>query len=155
MKDNDAASIAGFLNADHRRLDQIWNECRTAIASGDIDKLRTHFAQFAPGLRRHIRMEEDVLFPAFEDRTGMREAGPTVVMRAEHKEIQASLDRIDALARSGDRAAVMQAGASEQTRLVGVLRPYNSKEESVLYPMADELFSAEERATLLTRMRNI
>ena len=75
----DTDVISDFLNADHRRLDAIWAECRTAIGAADVEKLCQRYPEFASGLRRHIRMEEEVLFPAFEQRSGTRGSGPVSV----------------------------------------------------------------------------
>ncbi len=87
-------TITDFLQADHRRIDGLWEEYQEGLRSGNFDKAQNRFAEFALGLRRHIRMEEDVLFPAFEERSGMQGRGPTVVMRSEHQEIQALLEGI-------------------------------------------------------------
>jgi iron-sulfur cluster repair protein YtfE (RIC family) len=154
VKDKNVVTISDFLNADHRRLDAIWADCCAAIGSGDIDKLRARFPEFDSGLRRHIRVEEDVLFPAFEESTGMGGGGPTAVMRAEHQEIQAFLDRIGALAKGGGGSAVMQAGASHQAGLTAVLHAHNLKEENILYPMSDQIFAGEEKTALLARIQN-
>jgi iron-sulfur cluster repair protein YtfE (RIC family) len=147
--------ISDFLNADHRRLDAIWTECRAAIGAADIEKLRQRYPEFASGLRHHIRMEEEVLFPAFEERSGTQGAGPSAVMRMEHREIEAFLARIEALAASGSRQEVLEKGGSQQAGLSDVLRSHNLKEENILYPTSDQMFRGEEANTLLARMRGI
>ena len=53
-------------------------------------------AEFTCGLSRHINVEEGVLFPTFEQMTGMT-TGPTTVMRSEHVEIRRLMERADLL----------------------------------------------------------
>jgi len=145
--------ISDFLNADHRRLDAIWVECREAIAAGDTDTLRACFAQFASGLRRHIVWEDTILFPAFEEQTGMRDSGPTAVMRSEHREIEGFLERIERLAASGAADRLKGEGAPLQAGLSDVLHAHNVKEENILYPMSDQMMRGERAAALVARMK--
>ncbi len=145
--------ISDFLNADHRRLDAIWIECRDAIAAGDTDKLRARFAQFASGLRRHIQWEDTILFPAFEEQTGMRDSGPTAVMRSEHREIEGFLERIESLAASGLSDKVNSEGAELQAGLSDVLHAHNMKEENILYPMSDQMMRGEKADAIVARMK--
>jgi uncharacterized protein (DUF2249 family) len=85
-------SLSEALGWDHDRLDAIWREVFEARRGGDYAGAREAFARFELGLRRHIRFEEELLFPAFEAAAGMPpEGGPTGVMRAEHREIEAIL----------------------------------------------------------------
>ena len=82
-------------------------------------------------LRRHIYLEETVLFPP------IREAGmimPIFVMMREHGEMWHTTDALTDLL--DDRAN------SEQLRdtchrLLGQLEQHNSKEEPIIYPHAD------------------
>jgi iron-sulfur cluster repair protein YtfE (RIC family) len=78
-------AILEFMSHDHDRLDAIFAEFRK---EPDAGKTRELFLQFDTGLRAHIVWEEEILFPPFEDRTGMRHTGPTAVMRMEHQQIK-------------------------------------------------------------------
>jgi len=71
---------------DHDRLDQLmaaYRQCKQT----DFARAKEAFKEFKQGLQRHILWEESILFPLFEEKTGMRDCGPTVAMRAEHREI--------------------------------------------------------------------
>ena len=85
--------------------------------------------------------ENDLLFPEFESRSGIGpEAGPTAVMRREHREIEALLERIaGAIGHPGSDAEALR------TALHRVLTDHNLKEEQVLYPGTDRLLSPAER----------
>lgn len=153
-EDQGARTVTDFLQTDHRRLDGLWEEYQRGLRSGNLAEAQTRFAEFALGLRRHIRMEENVLFPAFEERSGMRGMGPTAVMRSEHREIQALLEGImGALAGAGDSAAAPRAVQEQAEALYALLQSHDDKEESVLYPMSDRMLGERERDDLVREMQ--
>ena len=139
-------SVSKFMADDHDRLDAILKEF-LAVKGKDPARAKTLFSSFDRGLRRHIRWEEDILFPPFEERTGMRGTGPTAVMRQEHVLIQGCLKRIREKVASNDLA--VDAVARE---MVGVLGDHNLKEENVLYPWFDGNLGAQERSAIFSRM---
>jgi iron-sulfur cluster repair protein YtfE (RIC family) len=149
-------SVTDFLQADHRRLDGLWEEQEKALRPGNLDQARSFFSEFSSGLRRHIHMEEEILFPAFEERSGMRGVGPTVVMRQEHWEIEALLEEISAaLARAQSPADAFKAVRDQAQALKTLLRSHDQKEENVLYPMSDRLLEERERDDLVRKMQAI
>ena len=144
-------SVSEFLEGDHRRLDAIMAGVAARVGAGSYAEAARGFAEFACGLNRHIEMEEQVLFPAFEKATG-ETRGPTAVMRAEHVEIRRLLDVIASAIHAGDRGAF--AAASAELRVV--LGSHNVKEESVLYPTVDAIAGTDrERHELVSRMQTL
>ena len=138
--------IMNFMGNDHDRLDGIFREFQI-LKNKDLSKAKNLFSDFKSGLERHIVWEEEILFPVFENRTGMRETGPTAVMRMEHRQIEQYLGSIhDALSR-GDAQTDEFEG-----RLLEVLTAHNEKEENVLYPWIDDSVTEEERKQLLEKM---
>ena len=137
------------LSWDHDRLDALEEAAFGKRAAGDLASAYELYAEFAAGLKRHIGFEEEILFPAFEERAGFPPtAGPTAVMRAEHREIRELLDRIEA--GIADAAAPVE----ELRRLLhAVLGDHNFKEEGILYPGTDELMGAEEADELVARIQ--
>ncbi len=142
------STVTGLLQDDHERLDAIVEDVRTRISKGAFVEARERFADFATGLRRHIHVEEQLLFPTFEAATGMKGHGPTVVMRAEHADIRRLLDEVTGALEKADVAAFEQSSDA----LVTLLAEHNQKEERVLYPMTDRALGtgAEE---LVGRLR--
>jgi iron-sulfur cluster repair protein YtfE (RIC family) len=133
-------SITRYLSWDHDRLDGLLNEATRHVEQGDLVQARSLFVSFEEGLRRHIRIEEELLFPLFESRTGMRN-GPTAVMRTEHRLIEAELVRMRRGLDTGDASEY----ATGLATLHGVLGPHNVKEEQVLYPTTDDMLDVLER----------
>ncbi|MDH5253698.1 MAG: hemerythrin domain-containing protein, partial [Nitrospira sp.] len=86
-------TITKFYEKDHDRLDELFKTFQ-GLKRTDFVKAKDAFKEFKIGLQRHIVWEEDLLFPLWEERTGMIEDGPTPVMRFEHSQIKQYLDAI-------------------------------------------------------------
>lgn len=140
-------SVAEYLSWDHDRLDAILDTVRSRVYNAEWPYARRDYDEFARGLKRHIRLEEDILFPVFEDRVGPR--GRTTPMRDEHTQIRGALGSLhDAVSRA-DAAAF----ARSLSVLLALMRAHSLKEEEILYP-ADQMLSEPERAALVRRLRS-
>src|SRR5262245_5993745 len=140
-------TVTRYLSWDHDRLDAILASTAQEVDESRMADAAKTYEEFDQGLRRHIRIEEELLFPLFEARTGVS-SGPTVVMRAEHREIEKAIGLMrDALARQ-DAPGFLDA----LRFLRSVLLDHNAKEEHVLYPTTDRLLSPVERAALVGRI---
>jgi len=143
--------VSDFLGGDHRRLDTILSAVGGLVEQGAFVEAAAKFAEFAGGLSRHIEMEETILFPHFEAKTGMAD-GPTQVMRAEHVEIRFLLGVLTSALLASDAGAFSAA----DRRLHYVLGAHNEKEEGILYPLSDRVAGGErERDELVRRMQAI
>ena len=142
-------TIAEFMGHDHDRLDEIFNRFQ-AFKKQDSQKALLLFQELLTGLHRHIRWEEEILFPVFEAQAEMvRDHGPTGVMRNEHRQIKDFLEQIQAKVAEGDSTT-----EEAEEGLLRVLTAHNVKEEKILYPWIDNCVSDKERASLLARMGN-
>lgn len=143
------SSVMDYLAWDHDRLDALEKQAFEARGRGALEEAGGIFREFTRGLRRHIGLEEELLFPEFERLAGMiADAGPTAVMRHEHRQIEGSLLTLE-------RTIGVPGGEAEQAResLHRVLVEHNEKEEQVLYPTTDRLLSDAERRALVERLR--
>ncbi|MBK8207041.1 MAG: hemerythrin domain-containing protein [Planctomycetes bacterium] len=143
-----APRVSEYLAWDHDRLDSILVECMRAAGAGDWQGAERCATRFRDGLFRHIAIENDILFPEFEERTGMRDVGPTAVMRHEHVEIKHAVDEIVQSAASKDSEALQRWHAN----LLGVLVEHNMKEEQILYPGTDRMLDDATREQLVHRL---
>ena len=75
-------------------------------------------------------------------------AGPTAVMREEHREIEALLQKIEAGIAEKDAPV-----DALRRSLHAVLGDHNLKEEQVLYPTTDELLGPEKADQLVERIQ--
>ncbi|MBI3399026.1 MAG: DUF2249 domain-containing protein [Deltaproteobacteria bacterium] len=144
-------TVTEYLQIDHKRLDNIFNRFLKAVKEKSWDEASKDFREFRIGLKRHIRAEEDILFPVFEQKTGMHEGGPTAVMRMEHTEIQGLLDKILSATDAKDSAQIPHATNS----LVNILTDHNMKEEHILYPESDEFLSEMERFEVVKKAQAV
>lgn len=131
--------LAEFFTLDHRRCDSNWVEVEAAAETGDAEAVKERWCTFQSGLLKHLQMEEEVLFPAFEQATGMSEGGPTFVMRAEHDQMRGLLEQMDAAANAGDHDELVDLGDT----LLMLIQQHNQKEEHMLYPMAERALAVD------------
>jgi len=127
-------SLAQFFTEDHRACDAKWAEVEAAVDGGDPGTTKGAWQAFREATDRHLEMEESVLFPAWEKATGMHGSGPTAVMRSEHQQIRGLMNQIASLVETGDLDGVLNQGDT----LLMLIQQHNMKEESMLYPMAEQ-----------------
>jgi iron-sulfur cluster repair protein YtfE (RIC family) len=130
-------SATQCLRLDHERLHGILLEAEREASLGRFPEARQHFREFAAGLSRHIDVEESVLFPELEQ-VEPRSEGPIRVMNEEHILIREMMALITSQLATADRA--WRAGVRN---LKEALLSHNTKEERVLYPMADDAASGQ------------
>ena len=142
-------TVTVFYEKDHDRLDELFKTFQTSKRV-DFAKAKEAFKEFKVGLQRHIVWEEELLFPVWEEKTGMIEDGPTPVMRFEHSQIKQLLDAIHEKVEGQN----LDTDQDEQA-LVNLLTSHNRKEERALYPAIDNVISAEEREKIFGNMNSI
>jgi hemerythrin-like domain-containing protein len=133
------------------------NEAAGRIKNGEAENLKEALIQlrkdtenFSSHLKNHATREENVLFVKMAQYIG-RETGPIAVMEYEHDEAEKYIDiflngtkTIDT-----DQAGVL---ATYVQQMYELLTSHFFKEENVLFPMAEHLFSNEEKETLAAEL---
>lgn len=137
-------SISSYMQRDHVVIDGIAQRAVGDAEARDWEALARDGAEFLRRLRRHIEVEEQVLFPAFEQRTGMSATGPSVQMRVEHDQMQPILAQMQSAVAAQDGAGYQRATKA----LLDILVPHNMKEEQMMYPMLDKAVGADAQALL-------
>lgn len=136
-------TILDFLGSDHRACDDLFASAEAAAAQQNWDNARSLFKRFEAAMAHHLEMEEAVLFPAFEARTGMS-AGPTQVMRMEHAQMRGLIQDMARAVQEADHGAYL--GLSETLNML--MQQHNVKEENMLYPMSDQVLAADRDALI-------
>ena len=131
--------LAGFFAQDHSDCDARWVDVEELLDTADIDAARGVWQSFDAGMRRHFAMEEEVLFPAFDARSGMGGGGPTAMMRMEHQQMRGLLDQIGEAMEAGNAQEAMDIGDT----LLMMTQQHNVKEEGMLYPMAENILAGD------------
>ncbi len=119
-----------------------------AVRADRLEQMVDFFRNFAD--RCHHAKEENLLFVKMQERGMSAASGPIAVMLAEHTE---GRGRVKAVAEALPRATGGDAAAATLVRdnllaYVELLRAHIYKEDNILYPMADQLFTAEDRQAL-------
>ncbi|MBS4098715.1 MAG: hemerythrin domain-containing protein [Sulfuricella sp.] len=131
-------TISDFMSTDHHRCDDLFAVAEEAADGGDWGDAEKKTEVFLDSMRHHFAMEEEVLFPAFEARTGMT-MGPTQVMRMEHQQMRSLFEAMAHAMEKHDKDDFL--GQCET--LLVLMQQHNLKEEQILYHMADQALSSE------------
>lgn len=127
------SGITSALQYHHKLCDEDFADAEDAANKGDWTACAETYGKFRTEMLAHFSVEEEVLFPAFEQRSGMV-GGPTQVMRSEHVQMRDLLRQMDeALAQKNADGF----GGAAETLLI-MMQQHNMKEENILYPMCDQ-----------------
>jgi regulator of cell morphogenesis and NO signaling len=135
----DSGTLGAALEREHREIDQGIEEFSSAQAEGDhqVESL----TRAMQGLRRHIYLEEELLFPSMRSALAI----PMSVMLREHGEIWRTLDALERqLSEGGPMASVLGTCRA----LMSQLDAHNSKEEPIFYTQADTSLAASASVQL-------
>lgn len=132
------SGIREILPPHHKHCDALFSAAEEAAQQGDWAACAASQTQFSAELLAHLDAEEALLFPAFENATGMTQ-GPTQVMRMEHGQMRELNQQMNQALAAKDADAF--AGAAET--LLILMQQHNMKEENILYPMCDQALAGQ------------
>lgn len=119
-----------------------------AIRTDLIEMMLDFFRNFTD--KCHHAKEEKHLFPMLETKGMSHDSGPIAVMLAEHAEGRRLLSQIDGLlpvAKQGGQGAIAAIGET-LSGYVNLLENHITKENNVLFPLAERVLSEADRAAL-------
>ena len=131
--------LAFFFEQDHRDCDSRWADVEELLDANDIELAQAAWQKYDSSMRRHIAMEEEVLFPAFDAKSGMAGSGPVAVMKMEHRQMEGLLEQISEAVKAGHAEDAMDLGDT----LLMLIQQHNVKEEGMLYPAAENLLAGD------------
>ncbi len=130
------ADVWSLFEYDHKRIDLNISRLRMSVA--DSARMKEFYSKTRAQLLKHIEMEENVLFTAFEEHATREQTGPVQVMIAEHREITSLIstpaERLDERTLSSNVDA-----------LIAKLAVHNKKEELILYPLINRTVPRGDR----------
>ena len=130
--------ISATLIEYHRCCDQMFAGLTEPLDRGDWPTARETFRRCRDSMERLVKMEEEVLFPAFERQTG-KDQGPTRVLRFDHARLRQLLGDLEAAIEQADAEKT----ASLRSRISVALHDHWGKEERLMFPLADEVLAGE------------
>ncbi|WP_332696082.1 hemerythrin domain-containing protein [Halalkalibacter lacteus] len=117
-------------------------------------ELREKVIQFTNHLEPHSEMEEGILFPLMANYIG-RDIGPIAVMEYEHDQAKSNLNTfLDMTSTVKDNLTRLEAEkiAVFVSNAYLILSEHFMKEETVLFPLAEQTLSTEEKEELRERI---
>jgi hemerythrin-like domain-containing protein len=152
-------SATGNLENDHIHILQLTEIMKrmTSLEVPDIGHIETVvdvIKNFADGI--HHAKEENLLFPKLEEKGFSPHQGPVAVMLHEHTEgrnyVKGIVENLS-LYRSGNMGAVKDI-YKNMLAYSNLLDNHITKENNILFRMADNVLSNEEQSTLLSQFEN-
>lgn len=126
------------MSKDHKDCDMLFAKAENAASTGDWGTASQACNEFIHAMDRHLGVEEQGLFPAFEEATGVL-TGPTEMMRMEHDQMRSLfVEMSDAVEKKHSDDYL---GAAET--LLILMQQHNMKEEQILYSMMDQHLSED------------
>jgi iron-sulfur cluster repair protein YtfE (RIC family) len=140
-------NVTEYLSWDHDGQEDTLVDARDAADRGDLPAASGSFDSYAGRLRRHMRLEEQILFPLVESLTPQH-AHAVAEMRNEHRHIGRLLNVM--------REALLASGVAQFRHyfeeLGLILLAHEAREERIIYPVLDRALSPEQRADLAARL---
>lgn len=122
------------LTAQHRNCDVAFAKIEQAALRNEWAGATAALQNFLEETEAHLEYEEHVLFPALE-RVAESASGPISVMQREHAQMREFF--ADLRHAVGTQDGQLLADVAET--LLFLVQQHNSKEETILYPMADRV----------------
>jgi iron-sulfur cluster repair protein YtfE (RIC family) len=139
--------ITEYLAWDHDGQEDALLAARDAVDDGQLADALRHFDAYCKRLLRHMRLEEQILFPLIESLVP-RISRDVIEMRLEHGHVQRRLGE----ARQAIDAGEVDAFRHAFDALGLILLAHEAREERIVYPILDRSLSPEQRADLATRL---
>ena len=110
-------SVQAVMTHDHKKCDDYFSQAENFVLQKNWNNTNLLTEKFHQAMQLHFTQEEDKLFPAFEQATGMHD-GPTA-----------------------DENSDRYLGLTATLQIF--MQQHNMKEEQILYPMIDQQCSAD------------
>lgn len=126
-------SITQIMSQHHGECDEIFFNLESSFEAKDWDSIQKAVPHFVLEMKKHFSIEEDILFPAYEQ-AGVITGGPINVMRMEHVQMRHLFQHLlDAMEKREQRDLT---GTWETIQIM--MQQHNMKEEGLVYPMIDQ-----------------
>ncbi len=153
-----------ILMREHRLIEKVLDSLEDAACRlDDGEEVAPDFfidaAEFVAGFADggHHRKEEEILFVAMVARYMPEDEGPVAVMLHEHEEarrLTAGFRSAAELMKAGDTGASTDL-ISDVLDYVSLLREHIVKEDSVLFPMAEQILPVDEMQDVLREFERV
>jgi len=130
-------STDNWLVHEHSLYEDLLSECHDAVENEDWESVNLIFNQLVMHLKRHIALEEEVLYPAYESAPHAPQ-GPTTALRQEHSTIIRMIQDMVPVMKSRNSEHLLECLAHLENRMI----KHHEKEEDIFLPMASHILNA-------------
>lgn len=138
---------ASWLYHDHLDLEDLLTDCTAAARRRDWPASERLFRRLVERLKGHMRIEEAVIFPAYEQTAGTA-AEPTASLRNDHDAMVRCCRDLHYTLKAENEVAFVNALAP----LRELLARHDEKEEQIFLPMAGHTLR-DQRDAILSRLK--
>jgi iron-sulfur cluster repair protein YtfE (RIC family) len=131
---------------EHSLYEDLLSECKDAAEIEDWANVQLIFDQLVTHLKRHVALEEGVLYPAYETAPHAPQ-GPTTALREEHSTIISLFRDLAAIINTRDSEHMLESLAYLENRMI----KHHEKEEDIFLPMASHILN-DRRDELLRKL---
>ncbi len=131
------SSTENWLIHEHSLYENLLSRCTEAIEIEDWKTADLLFKRMVTHLKRHMALEEEVLYPAYEAETHAPQ-GPTGALREEHDHIVRLIMDMARIIKTRDSDYVLECLAHLEKQMI----KHHEKEEDLFLPMASHILDA-------------
>lgn len=127
--------VVEYMHSDHARLEGLLGHIVRRLSADDLVAVEVPFREFSCGLQRHMRAEEEILFPVFERATGIA-SGALALIHREHESLTRQLEAV--------ATGLATGGAHDEAcELKAILEQHNMNEECFVYRQTDDQLGSQ------------
>ena len=135
-----------WLLHEHSLYESLLSQCQDAAEIEDWGTVDFVFNELVTHLKRHMALEEEVLYPAYES-TPHAPQGPTTALREEHSNIVRLVQDMARIIKTRDSDRVLECLAHLEYQMI----KHHEKEEDIFLPMASHILNTS-RDELLRKL---
>ena len=143
------SDTANWMVHDHRKYDAVLDECEVVAGVGEWKTAIQLFNTFVDDLKLHMRMEDDVLYPVFQEEAGDPE-GDIAALTEEHDDIVRLLSDLAYIIKSNDFDHFLES----LVPLHKAMTHHNEHEEAVFQSMGSDSLLMR-RAEIIDRLNEM
>jgi len=130
-------STNNWLIHEHSMYESLLSRCTEAAEVEDWKAVDSLFRRMISHLKRHMALEEEVLYPAYEAEAHAPQ-GPTGALREEHDHIVRLVTDMVRVIKTRDSDHVIECLAHLEKQMI----KHHEKEEDIFLPMASHILEA-------------
>ena len=139
-------STDNWLVHEHSLYENLVSQCQDAVELEDWGTVNQVFNDLVKHLKRHMALEEGVLYPAYESAPHAPQ-GPTKALREEHSDIVRLVQDMARIIKTRDSEHVFEGLVLLESRMI----KHHEKEEDIFLPMASHILNTS-RDELLRKL---